>query len=129
MPRPKILDVNAVREPVYYPYRVMVNKFSGSCNDINDPMAKICVSDVIKNLNMKVYNLLMHANEIKNNVWHETCKCICRLTSAICNSKQIWNSDTCSCDCNEDFVDKMVSKKGYMWNPSTCACGRMRHVV
>ena len=31
-------------------------------------------------------------------------------------------SDTCSCDCNEDFVDKMVCEKGYMWNPSTCAC-------
>ena len=42
MPRPKILDVNAVGEPVYYPYNVMVNKCSGSSNDINDPMAKLC---------------------------------------------------------------------------------------
>ena len=49
-------------------------------------------------------------------------KCFCRLTSAVCNSKHIWNSDTCSCNCNEDFVDKMVCEKGYMWNPSTCAC-------
>ena len=64
----------------------------------------------------------MRANETKNVVWHESCKCVCRLTSAVCNSKQIWNSDTCSCDCNEDFVDKMVCEKGYMWNPSTCAC-------
>ena len=44
------------------------------------------------------------------------------MTSAVCNSKQIWNIDTCSCDCNEDFVEKMVCEKGYMWNPSTCAC-------
>ena len=47
------------------------------------------------------------------------------MTSAVCNKKQIWNSDTCTCDCNEDFADKMVCEKGYMWNPSTCAyeCG------
>ena len=94
MPRPKILDVNAVDEPVYYPYNVMINKCSGSCNDINDPTAKLCVPDVTKNVNMKVYNLLMCANETKNVVWHESCKCVCRLTSAVCNSKQISNSDT-----------------------------------
>ena len=111
MPRPKTLDVNAVGEPVYYPYNVMINKCSGSCNDINDSMAKLCVPDVTKNVNMKVYNLLMRANETKNAVWHESCKSVCRLTSAVCNSKQIWNSDTCSCDCNEDFVDKMVCEK------------------
>ena len=122
MPRPKILDVNAVGELVYYPYNVMINKCSGSCNDINDPMAKLCVPDVTKNVNMMFYNLLMRANETKNVVRHESCKCACRLTSAVCNSRQIWNSDTCSCDCNEDFVDKMVCEKGYMWNPSTCAC-------
>ena len=123
MPRPKTLDVNAVGEPVYYPYNVMINKCSGSCNDINGPMTKLCIPDVTKNVNMKVHNLLIRANETKNVVWHESCKCVCRLTSAVCNSKQIWNSDTCSCDCNEDFVDKMVCEKGYMWNPSTCACG------
>ena len=63
----------------------------------------------------------MRANETKNVLWHETCKCICLLTSAFCNKKQIWNSDTCTCDFNENFADKMVCEKGYMWNPSTCA--------
>ena len=121
-PRPKIIDVNAVSEPVYYLYSVLINKCSGSCNDLNDPMAKLYVPNVAKNINMKVYNLLMRANETKNVLWHETYKCVCRLTSAVCNNKQIWNSDTCSCDCNEDFADKMVCEKGYMWNPSTCAC-------
>ena len=122
MPRPKILDVNAFGEPVYYPYNVMVNKCSRNCNDSNDPIAKLCVPDTTKNVNMKVYNLLMRANETRHVLWHESCKCVCRLTSAVCNSKQIWNTDTCSCDCNEDFVDKLVCEKGYMWNPSTCAC-------
>ena len=57
MPRPKIVDVNA-NEPVYYPYSVLVNKCNGSCNDINDPFAKLCVPDVTINVSIKVYNLL-----------------------------------------------------------------------
>ena len=46
--------------------------------------------------------------------------CVCRLNSSVCNSKQIWNSDTCRCDCNEDFAGIINCTKGYMWNPSTC---------
>ena len=61
-------------------------------------------------------------NETRNVLWHESCKCVCQLNSSACNIKQIWNSDTCSCDCNEDFAGIMTCNKGYMWNPGTCAC-------
>ena len=123
MPRPKILDVNeGVGKASFYPYNVLVNKCSGSCDTLDDPMAKMCVPNITKNVNMKVYNFLMRLNETRNVLWHESCKCICRLNSSVCNSKQIWNSDTCSCDCNEDFAGIMTCNKGYMWNPSTCAC-------
>ena len=53
---------------------------------------------------------------------HETCKCICRLTSVICNDKQEWNENKWVCECKEDLVSKLVCDKGCMWNPSTCAC-------
>ena len=54
MPRPKILDVNeGVGEALFYPYNVLVNKCSGSCNTINNPMAKLCVPNVIKRVNMQ----------------------------------------------------------------------------
>ena len=123
MPRPKILDVNeGVAEALFYPHNVLVNKCSGSCDTLDDPMAKLCVPNVIKKVNMKVYNFLMRLNETRNVLWHESCKCVCRLDSSVCNSKQISNTDTCSCDCNEDFVGIMSCNKGYMWNPSTCAC-------
>ena len=82
-PRPKIIDVNTVSEPVYYPYSVLINRCSGSCNDLKNPMAKFSVPDITKSINMKVYNLLMRANETKNVLWHETYKCVCRLTSAV----------------------------------------------
>ena len=53
MPRPKILDVNeGVGEALFYPYNVLVNKFSGSCDTITNPMAKLCVPGIIKRINM-----------------------------------------------------------------------------
>ena len=67
MPRPKILDVNeGVGEALCYPYNVLVNKCSGSCDTINDPMARLCVTTIIKKVNMKVYNFLMRLNETRD---------------------------------------------------------------
>ena len=123
MPIPKILDVNeGVGEALFYPYNVQVNKCSGSCNTLANPMAKLCVPNIIKGVNMQVYNFLMRLNEARNVLWHESCKCVCKLNSSVCNNTQIWNSDTCRYDCNEDFADIISCAKGYTWNPSTCGC-------
>ena len=121
MSRPKIIQTNA-NEPVFYPLSIIVNKCGGDCNTINDPMAKLCLPDIVKDMNIKVFNMLSTINETRKIVWHEPCKCICRLTSAICNDKQEWNKSTCRCECKEDLVSKLVCDKGYMWNPSTCTC-------
>ena len=65
-PRPKILDVNeGIGEALFYLYNVLVNKCSGSCNTLDNPMSKICVPKIIKNVNMKVYNSLMRLNETR----------------------------------------------------------------
>ena len=67
MSRPKILDVNeGVGEALFYPYNVLVNKCSGSGDTINDPMARLCIPNIIKRINMKVYNFLMRLNETLN---------------------------------------------------------------
>ena len=67
MPRPKILDVNeGIGEALFCPYSVLVNKCSESCDTINNPMAKLCVPNVIKRVNMQVYNFLMRLNETRN---------------------------------------------------------------
>ena len=88
-PRPKILDVNeGVGEALFYPYNVLVNKCSGSCNTFDNPIAKLCVPNVIKRVNMQVYNFLMRLNETLNVLWHESCKWVCKLNSSICNNKQ-----------------------------------------
>ena len=62
--RPKIIDVNN-NEPVLYPYSIKVNKCSVSCSNINDPYAKLCVPDIIKNINVKVFKLMSKINETR----------------------------------------------------------------
>ena len=44
---------------------VLTSKCSGSCNNINNPCAKLYVPDVVKKLNVKVFNLVSGTNEIR----------------------------------------------------------------
>ena len=55
--RPELININS-NEPTFYPYSVKIIKCCGSCNNINDPYAKICIPDVVKNINHKVFNLI-----------------------------------------------------------------------
>ena len=63
--RPEIINVNS-DEPVFYPFSIKTSKCSGSCNNINDPYAKMCVTDVIKNLNVKVFSLMPRTNKTRH---------------------------------------------------------------
>ena len=47
--RPEIVNVNS-NGPLFYPFSIKTSKCSGSCNNINDPYAKLCVPNVAKNL-------------------------------------------------------------------------------
>ena len=51
--RPKVVNING-DEPVFFPFSIKTSKCNGSCNNINHPYAKICIPDVVKNLNVKV---------------------------------------------------------------------------
>ena len=50
--RPEIKNINS-NEPLFY----------ASCNSINDPYARICVPDVVKNIYIKVSNLMSRTND------------------------------------------------------------------
>ena len=102
--RPEIVDINS-NNPILYPFSIKINKCSDNCNNINDPYARICVPDTVKDLNVKVFNLMTLTNKTRHIKWHESCKCICRLNKIICNSKQRWNEDKCRCECKE-LIDK-----------------------
>ena len=88
---------------------------------INDPYAKISIPNIIKNLNVKVLNLILSTNEIRHIKWHETCKRDCRLDSIVCNNKKRWNKDKCQCE-SKELIDIGLCDKGYAWNLSNCEC-------
>ena len=54
--RPEIINGNS-NEPIFYPFSVKTSKCSRSCNNINDPYAKICIPDVVKDLNVQVFTV------------------------------------------------------------------------
>ena len=91
-------------------------------------MQKICVPDV-KNLNVKVFNLMSRTNETRHIEWHETCKCECKFGASVCNNRQRWNKDKRKYEC-EELIDEGVCNKGFIWNPGNleCECDKARDV-
>ena len=81
----------------------------------------MCVPDVVKNLNVIVFNLMSRTNEKRPIEYHEKCKCKCRLDASVCNNKQRYNDDKCRCECIES-IDKGVCDKRSIWNPSNLEC-------
>ena len=118
--RSEIINIKS-NNPIFYHFSIKTSKCSGSCNNIIDPYAKICVPDIIKNLNVKVFNLMSRTNETRHIKWHKTCKCQSRLDVIVCNNKQRWNKDKCGCEYKE-LIDKGLYDRGYAWNPSNCEC-------
>ena len=48
-------------------------------------------------------------------VKHILCNCKCKFDTAICNSNQKLNNETCQCECK----NYRTWKNGYSWNAST----------
>ena len=118
--RPHIVNVNN-EEPVFFSFSIKTSKCSGCYNNINHPYAKMCVPYVVKNLNVKVFNLMSGTNETRHIEWHKTCKCKRRLDGSACNNKQRCNDDKCRCECKK-LIDKGVWDKESIWNPSNHEC-------
>ena len=49
--RLQVININS-NNPIFYPFSIKTSKCSGNCNNINYPYAKICVLNIIKNLNV-----------------------------------------------------------------------------
>ena len=59
--RPQVVNVNG-DEAVLFPFSTETSRCSGSCNNINYPYAKVSVPDIVKKLNVKVFNLMSRTN-------------------------------------------------------------------
>ena len=118
--RPEIIDVNN-KEPIFNPRKIKIIKCAGSCNTIDDPYGKTCFANYIGNIDLNVFNLLSQNNEIINTEKHKISWCKCKVKKDACNNKQIWNENTCKCDCKK-INTKEVCDSGFIWNPSVCIC-------
>ena len=68
--RLQVVNFNS-NNPIFYPFSIKTSKCNGTCNNINNPYAKTCVLDVIKDLNVKIFNLMSRINETRFIEWHE----------------------------------------------------------
>ena len=62
-----------------FPNKIKVDKCVGSCKDVANPFFKVCLPDSIKNISVKVFDLLSRENVLKNVTFHKSCKCNCLL--------------------------------------------------
>ena len=95
----KVREVVVKSEHMNFPHDIKVNRCSGNCNNITNPYPKMCVPNIVKNVTVKMFDLMTLTNKAKQVIFHESCKCICRLDPIACNNKQRWNKNKCRCEC------------------------------
>ena len=125
--RPQVVNVNG-DETVFFPFSVETSKCSDSCNNMNYPYANICVPDILKKMNVKVFNLMSRTNEGRFIEWHKTCKCEYKFGQNVCNNKQRWNKKKCRCECKE-LIYKGVCDKAFIRNPSNWSVNVIKRVI
>ena len=63
--RPESVNVNS-NDPVLCLFSIKTSKCSGSCNNINDPYTNLHISDVAKNIIIRVFTLMSRTNEARH---------------------------------------------------------------
>ena len=81
-------------------------------------MLRFVLQILLKNVSVKIFDLISQQNKTTQIAFHESCKFVCRLDSIVCNNKQKWNEDKCRCEC---LVDKRC-EDDFIWNISNCEC-------
>ena len=75
---PTLFNINS-DETLFCRFTVSANKCGRNCNIIDDPYARVSFASKVKNMNVKVFNLMSGVNETRFLVQHELCECKCRL--------------------------------------------------
>ena len=73
---------------LFYNFTVSVNKCHGSCNTTDDPYTRVSVPNKVKNMNIKVFNLMLGKDDTTFLVQHESCACKRGLNESVCSLKQ-----------------------------------------
>ena len=108
-------------KPLFYPYSIIVNKCRGSCNNVHHPYAKLCVPDLVKDMYIKVFNLMSKFKEARYVSSHETCTYKCRLDTSVSNNKHRLNNDKCRLS-SKELIENGKCDDGYICNLSIRKC-------
>ena len=84
----------------------------------DNPYFKVCLPNSVKNISVKIFDLISQKNVLKNISFHQSCKCGCLLDEKVCNNLQKWIASNCKCACLE-IKDSYI---GYPWNVNNCRC-------
>ena len=101
-----------------FPYKIEIDKCVGRCNNKDNPYFKVCIPDIVKNMSVKVLDLISKKNVVKNITFHKSCKCNCLLDEKVCNNKQRWNKHKCRCEC----LEIKECDNNSFWNVVNCRC-------
>ena len=80
--RPRVLNIN-FNKTLFQPFIVSVNKCCGSCNIIDDTYTRVRVPNKVKNMNVKVFNLMSRLSGTWFLVQHESCEYKCGLNESV----------------------------------------------
>ena len=70
----KVRKVIVDNDYMTFPYKIKVDKCIGSFNNKNNPYYKVCLPDIVKNISIRVFDLLSQKNVLKNITFHKNCK-------------------------------------------------------
>ena len=75
----KLRKVIFENDYITFPYKIKIYRPVGSCNDKGNPYIEVCLPDSVKNISVKVFDLISRENVLRNVSFHESCKCDCLL--------------------------------------------------
>ena len=79
----------------YYPFSVKLDRYVGSCNNLNDLSNKVYVPNKIENSNLRVFNKITSINDSKTITKHIWCQCKCKFDEKKYNWNQWWHNNKC----------------------------------
>ena len=48
----------------------------GNCSNISNPYSRVSIPDIVKNVTLKIFDLILLKNKTKQIIFHEISKCV-----------------------------------------------------
>lgn len=95
--RKVVTPIDAPRHQ-YYPFFVSVYRCSGGCST-NSPNTYHCSATTWNNVTGTVFDLQTSTQKVLTVLNHTSCECTCVAKAKDCSENELYDEDTCSCQC------------------------------